>query len=300
MSIWKKIGYVFGAIIALILIVVSVVYGMSEMRFRKEYRVKPETHAFSSDSAVVARGAHLVNTIGCADCHGEGLVGNAVIDAPPMGRVVAPNLTRGRGGLGDSLTPTSIEQAVRHGVARSGRALLLMPAEDFQYLSDDDMRAIASYVHTLPPTDHVQGANNIMLLPRALLVAGQMPILAAEKLVDSAATPMIAVPGPTVEYGTYLSLVAGCQGCHGPGLSGGKVPGGDPGWPPAANLTPSGALGNWTEAQFVNALRTGKRPDGSEIKTAMPWKQIGRMSDDELHAIWLYLHTVRPKPFGQR
>jgi hypothetical protein len=38
MRVWlKRIGYVVGAIVALILIVVSVVYGMSESRFRRTY-----------------------------------------------------------------------------------------------------------------------------------------------------------------------------------------------------------------------------------------------------------------------
>lgn len=301
MNVWvKRIGYVFGAIVALILIVVSVVYGMSESRFRKTYAVRDEPVAFSEDSAVIARGAHLASTIGCADCHGEGLSGHAVIDAAPMGRLVALNLTRGQGGVGDSLTAASIERAVRHGVARSGRALKIMPASDFQYLSDSDMQALASYVHTLAPVNNVLAPNNIMLLPRALMVAGQLPLLDAEELAKNSASPMTPTPGATKEYGDYLTYVAGCKGCHGPGLSGGKVPGGDPSWPPAANLTRAGNLGRWSREEFVSTLRTGKRPDGSTINEAMPWKLIGRMTDDELTAVWLYLQSVPAREFGNR
>src|SRR4051812_13342263 len=52
MRVWlKRIGYVVGALVALVLIVVSVVYGMSESRFRRTYTVAPEQHAFSTDSA---------------------------------------------------------------------------------------------------------------------------------------------------------------------------------------------------------------------------------------------------------
>ena len=41
---------------------------------------------------------------------------------------------------------------------------------------------------------------------------------------------MTITPGPTAEYGGYLAMVAGCKGCHGPGLSGGKIAAGDPAW----------------------------------------------------------------------
>ncbi len=299
MKVWlTRIGYVVGALVALILIVVSVVYGMSESRFRRTYKVVPERHAFSADSAVIARGLHLAQTIGCADCHGEGLSGRAVIDASPMGRIVAPNLTSGKGGIGRSLTAESVERAVRHGVSRADRPLKIMPADEYQHLSDADFAAIASYVHSLKSIDNELPPNNIMLLPRALLVTGQLPMLAAERI--TAEPPMSVTPGPTLEYGGYLALVGGCRGCHGSGLSGGKIPGGDPSWGPAANLTRSGNIGKWTKAEFMSTLRTGKRPDGSSLKDYMPWRQVGRMTDDELTAVWLYLNSVPAKELGNR
>jgi mono/diheme cytochrome c family protein len=301
MSVWlKRIGYTVGAIVALALIVVSVVYGMSESRFRKSYSVAPEQHAFSADTAVLSRGAHLVSSIGCADCHGEGLSGRAVIDAAPMGRVVAPNLTSGKGGVGAQLTAESIERAVRHGVSRTSTPLLVMPSDEYQYISDADIQAIASYVHSLKPVDSEHPPHNVMLLPRALLVAGQLPFLAAEKIGEKPGSPMNVPVGVTKEYGGYLASIAGCTGCHGPTLSGGKIPGGDPAWGPAANITAAGSIGKWTEDQFIQTMRTGKRPDGSELKAPMPWQQFKNMTDDELRAIWQYLHSVPAKEFGNR
>jgi hypothetical protein len=47
-------------------------------------------------------------------------------------------------------------------------------------------------------------------------------------------------------------------------------------------------------------MRTGKRPDGSELKAPMPWQQFKNLTDDELHAIWQYLHSVPAKEFGNR
>jgi hypothetical protein len=74
---------------------------------------------------------------------------------------------------------------------------------------------------------------------------------------------------------------------------------GPPGLPPASNLTPAG-IGAWTEADFVRALREGKRPDGSPLNEFMPWKVFRGMTDAEYHALWLYLRSVPPKPFGNK
>lgn len=300
MSRWlKRIGYVVGAIVVLVIVALGAVYTMSEFRFRRTYTIPAEQVSASTDTAVIARGEHIVTSIaGCSDCHGDGLRGRPIIDAPPMGRLVALNLTTGEGGIGKELTPESIERAVRHGVGRNGRALRIMPSVDFQYMTDDDLNAVVSYVLSRPAVNNTLAPSNVMLLPRVLMLTGVLPMLPAEFMRDSARKPMTIAPAPTVEYGNYLTIVAGCKGCHGPNLSGGKIAAGDPAWGPAANLTPSGSLGTWTEAQFVSTLRTGKRPDGIALKDPMPWKIVGRMTDDELHAVWLYLRSVPARPFG--
>ena len=71
--------------------------------------------------------------------------------------------------------------------------------------------------------------------------------------------------------------------------------------PIVANLTPhESGLKDWTEADFMRALREGKRPDGTTINEAMPWKSYGQMGDTELKAIYAYLRTVPPEPEGTR
>jgi mono/diheme cytochrome c family protein len=294
----KRIGYAVGTLVGLVVIAVAVVYALSELRFRKTYNVPAEHIAVSDDSATLARGAHLAASVGCAECHGEGLRGNAMIDASPMGRLVALNLTRGEGGVGSQLTPELIERAVRHGVAPNGQPLRVMPANDYQYMSDDDIRAVVSYVQRVTPVNNVLAPSRLMLLPRVLLVTNALPLLPAERMRDSAGAPMAVTAGPTKDYGLYLATLAGCRACHGPGLSGGKIEAGDPSWGPAANLTPSGNLGKWSEAEFIQTIRTGKRPDGSALRAPMPWKTIANMTDDELHAVWLYLQSMPPRPYG--
>ena len=82
-------------------------------------------------------------------------------------------------------------------------------------------------------------------------------------------------------------------------MSGGERAGSEPGSPLAANLTPTG-IGHYTEADFVRVLREGKGPGDRVISDFMPWKSSGRMTDDEIHAIWLFLKTLEPKEMGQR
>ena len=60
----------------------------------------------------------------------------------------------------------------------------------------------------------------------------------------------------------------------------------------SANLTPGGPQKNWTEADFIKAIRTGTRPDGTKISEEMPWKSMAGLSDDELRATWMYLRSV--------
>ncbi|MDA1080409.1 MAG: hypothetical protein O2973_01840 [Gemmatimonadetes bacterium] len=110
----------------------------------------------------------------------------------------------------------------------------------------------------------------------------------------------IAPPeGPTADYGAYIARVGGCHGCHGETLSGGPIPAGDPSWPPAANLTPTG-IGRYSETAFNTPLRTGLRPDGSEVNVAMPIRWSKEMTDVEIKAVWEFLRGVPAKEFGNR
>ena len=121
--------------------------------------------------------------------------------------------------------------------------------------------------------------------------AAVLHLVPAEELDHAPRTRVAPAEAATPEYGAYLAQV--CTGCHGPDLAGRRVPGTPPELPPAANLTPhADGLGGWTEADFITALRAGKRPDGSDIHPFMPWKTYGAMTDVELRAIWAHLATL--------
>jgi cytochrome c553 len=289
----RVLGIGLGALLALLVVAVAGVYAATELRFRRTYDVDPAPRAVHVDAALVREGKRLAVARGCTDCHGADLSGKVMIDAPPLGRIVTTNLTKGRGGIGARYTPVDFDRAIRHGVGPDHRPLLLMPSHEMQGMRDEELAALTAYLGTLPAVDTDHPGSYVGPVGRALLLMDRLPLLAAEK-IDHAHPKRAPAPGATPEYGAYLA--AGCTGCHGASLSGGTIPGAPAGMPAGANLTPhTDGLGRWTQADFIRAMRTGRRPDGRVLNEAMPWKSFREMNDEELAAIWAYLHTLPPR-----
>jgi mono/diheme cytochrome c family protein len=63
-----------------------------------------------------------------------------------------------------------------------------------------------------------------------------------------------------------------------------------------ANLTPDNTgLAPWTPEQFIQTMRTGKHlGTGRPILPPMPWYDIGKLTDDDLRAVFAYLRTLKP------
>ena len=283
-------------LLGLALVGAAGVYGLSERRMRARFAIPEHRIAVSRDLASIARGEHIATVRGCVECHGAGLSGNTILDQPIIGRVAGPNLTLG--GRGAELDARDWERAVRHGVRRDGKPLVFMPSSEFTVLTDEDLAAIIAYARSVPPVRQVAPSTYAGPLLRAMSVAGQVNVLSAEEIEHSRAHEPRLVAEPTVAYGKYMA--SGCTGCHGPGFSGGKIPGAPPEWGPAANITRTG-IGKWTEADFARALRTARRPDGSAIDSSvMPIKVLKHMDDVELAAVYAYLRTVPAREYGNR
>ena len=65
----------------------------------------------------------------------------------------------------------------------------------------------------------------------------------------------------------------------------------------AANLTPdqNTGMGIWREEDFVKAIRLGKHFGVSrEILPPMPWFNYGKMTDEDLKAVFAYLRSIPP------
>ena len=240
-------------------------------------------------SEQIQRGEHIADTF-CTSCHSVSkelpLTGGVDLgkDIPiPVGSFVSSNLTP-FGPLKD-WSDGEIFRAIRNGVDHDGRGLFVMSNIRGRNLSDEDLLALIAYLRSQPaiateivnPPDRPNILGFIMF-GTGILPSGQSPI-----------TDVITAPskGQTAEYGEYILSYQDCRDCHGEDLLGGKED----------QLTPIGPslklVKGWTQEQFIASLRTGVDPSGHELDPErMPWKSIGRMDDEELRAIYLYLSSM--------
>ena len=298
MSAARNVGIGVVGLLFLVGVLLAGVFFLSNGKLTKTYPASAVDLSVRTDSASVARGEYLVNAVvACRDCHGEDLGGTYFMDAGPMGKIAAPNLTTGRGGVSGTYSGRDWDLAIRHGIEPGGRGLLFMPSEAYTHLADEEVEDIVAYLGSLPPVDREFDSPKLGPVTRMLLATGQ-PIQSAAHIDHDQARPKRAPQGASAERGAHLVEVSGCRACHGADLSGGKVPGADPSWPPAANLTPDpAALGRYNETSFEHVLRTGEKLDGSKIDpTTMPWQAYAQMAPEETRAIWTYLQTVQAVP----
>jgi cytochrome c553 len=82
-------------------IVVLVLYLIGSSRVNKVYDVQVVAAPIPSGPSAIARGKHLVESIGlCVECHGDNLAGDIFEDDPLFGTLALSNLTSGWGGVG--------------------------------------------------------------------------------------------------------------------------------------------------------------------------------------------------------
>jgi hypothetical protein len=242
-----------------------------------------------------ARGKHLMfSRLGCPECHGEDLAGGVMIDAPPMGQLLGSNITSG--GVTKGWGPADWDRIVRHGVMHDGHTAV-MPAEDYHLLSDRELSDVIAYARSVPASDAVVPApwyGPVM----TMLIATENIRPAAYKLDHSKVPPRVPpAEAPDAAYGAHLAQT--CMGCHAMTFAGGPIDGGDPSWPPAANLTPTGTKG-WTWESFDKALRQGVRHDGEPVRLPMPSRSYASLTELESKAMWAFLQTVPAAETGAR
>ena len=290
------------AVLALLALAAGITFGVfawiGERKMKRTVEVRVVPVPYTKDRAALKQGKYLFETRGCAECHGTDGRGLVFLDTPAI-YVRAPNITAGPGGAVADYNEGDWVRTIRHGVDPQGRALLVMPSEDYNRLSDADLAALVAYVRSLPP---VKGESAEIRMPvhvRALYGAGIIKD-AAEK-IDHRKPPSPAMtPAVNAEYGAYVAAM--CTGCHRASFSGGPIAGAPPDWPPAANLT--GGEGSImpayaTPEAFISMMRTGKRPGGSEVSRVMPFLALRNMNDTDLGAIFVYLKSLPPRRTGE-
>lgn len=265
----------------------AALYGFSQIN--RTYTNPVQQVSVASTPERLARGQKLAQA--CVGCHasngqlpltGQNFSGD---DGPPVGTLYAANLTPG--GETKDWSDGEIIRAIREGIHQNGRSLLIMPSSNYRSLSDEDVQALVAFLRSQPAAPATP-PTNINVMGALLVTISGGAFLTAQQPIDG---PVIAPPaGPTAEYGKYLAYsVGGCRDCHGSNLAGGT---------PSANGPPAGptlvtVAQQWSEADFVKAIRTGAKPDGTQLGEGMPWQEISAFADDtDLRAIYAFLKTL--------
>jgi cytochrome c553 len=279
----RWIGISLAGIVAALCVAVLVLALIGRARLNRSHSLPPGLTAIPGDSSALARGEHILRIHGCQECHGEDLRGQVFLDIP-LGRIVAPNLTRGHGGVGATYRAEDWDHAVRFGVRPDHTSLVpVMPYRLFNHLSDADAAALIAYLIQLPPIDNLLPPTTVRLPGYVVVGMGGMEGLFGRLGQPPSATPL---PG-TAAYGAYLASTI-CVECHGEHLQGGKHPAPDA--PPAPSLVP---VAYWSQPAFAAAVRTGIAPGNRKLSDWMPSQRLKYLTDEEIQALYAYLQTLR-------
>lgn len=305
---WRRV--VAGCALALALLAGSGLV-LIQWRWTRHFDAPYPEIAASHDPAVIAQGEYLVySAAACAYCHvpreawgrldhGERLplTGHHLFRLP-FGDIYSSNLTPDPAtGIGRR-TDAELARTLRFGVRADGRAAF--PLMEIR-LSDEDLRAVASYLRAQAPLPHAVPEHRLTWFGKALMAFAITP-------AGPATVPLVTSPtGATVKRGAYLANdVSSCVSCHtdrgpdgalvGPRFGGGQRM--DVAADPTKvfvtpNLTPDAAtspVGQWSEDVFVARFRMGEQVAG----TPMPWGAFARMTDEDVRAIYRYLRSLPP------
>ncbi len=260
----------------LALVAVAAVYALSQ-RALGEGSELPAPRLATPTAAQLADAPRQLHVLGCLGCHGEGLKGSKFFDDPKLAVLWAPNLTR----IAAKADDATLDRAIRRGVGVDGRALIIMPSEGYQYLTDQEAAALITAIRAYPASGKETPARSIGPIGRIGLVAGRFrtqPDLAAE----FARRPLPDF-GPATALGRHMTATK-CVECHGINLKGQEL---EPGVV-SADLSIAGA---YDLAQFKTLMREGKAPSGKDIGLMgeVARGDFKHMTDEELASLHAYL-----------
>lgn len=149
-----------------------------------------------------------------------------------------------------------------------------------------------------------------LALATAAAIFGASSFLGASPVAVQSKDPSRDAQGedPILERGRYIvTAIGACGNCHTTRdaafkpipdmeMAGGRVIDDEGVHAIVPNITPDRetGIGKWTDAQIIDAIRNGKRPDGSIIGPPMPIDLYRSLSDTDMRAIVAYLRQVKP------
>lgn len=292
-AILKWVGVVVSVLLALLLGLIFVLGAVGLYQFHVPRPNPVHEVKVEITPERVARGEKLANF--CAGCHSTThkppLDGSAVDfgnqpGTPPLGSLTPPNLTPA--GPLQNWTDGEIIRAIREGVHKDGRTLMIMPAESFHYASDEDVQSLVAYLRSQAPVQHNVPEIQPNLIALIILAVGAYPPSVQPPITQ----PIIAPPqGETPAYGEYLVNISDCRVCHGADLASGTTRAFTPNGPNLTLIVP-----NWTREQFIQTIRTGVDPTGHKLDpNQMIWRELSATyDDDELAAMYQYIRSLPP------
>jgi len=314
----KKLLKIIGVVIGFVIVVALVFFIYFNIKYPDVQPAPAVTVERTPER--IERGRYLANSVTvCIDCH----------STRDWSRFSGPIVkgTEGKGGEmfneevggvpgtlhASNITPYGIKdysdgellRTFTTGVTRHTRALFpLMPYMSYNRLTQEDAYSIVAYVRTLEAIENEVGTSSLNF-PLNFIVK-TMPL--------NSFTPS---PEPDrsnpLEYGRYLTGIAGCGDCHTPAVKGARIPGMDfaggfeflfpGGVVRSLNITPDSetGIGKWSKGDFIARFRAfaskellDATMEPNEFNTPMSWTMYAGMTDDDLGAIYEFLRTVKP------
>ncbi len=257
---------------------------------------------------LLGRGTYLAKgPAACGFCHGADpanpespLLGGRLMK-DRFGQVHAANITPDpSSGIG-SWNISDIKRALRSSIGRNGEPLSLDAHQAYRWMSDYDATALAVYILSRPAV-----RSSVERRELSGFSSKSWGIFSQHQDIKGYVPAFVEKPLP--QYGRYLaSNVSGCVQCHTPSdtswfstpeaFSGTDVSEeiSDNDFPlkgPDIRGSSESGLKNWKEEDIVNYLSSGKRPDGKTTKSTLcPWSYFRNMSEQDKHAVAMYLRT---------
>ncbi len=272
----RWVGYAVGALLLLLLLGAAWLWFASNRTLNAAVPQRPE-RLVQPTPAAMANIERRARTLGCISCHGEGLSGKVFMDSAIFARVHAPNLTA----VAARATDQQLARGIRQGIGADGRALLIMPSEAYQHLTDEETSALVAFIRGLPRAGQPSPRRSLGPIARFAVASGGFqtsPALVAQYQQRPAADL-----GAGHALGRHLARTT-CSGCHGSDLAGRQVS-------PEINAPDLTIAGAYDLPAFTRLLREGVAPGNKPLKEM---RQVARndsrfYTDEEIAALHAYL-----------
>jgi cytochrome c553 len=269
-------GYVLGVLLLLALLAAAYVWMASNRNLNARVEAKPERLVVPTP-AQLADGPRQLRILGCVSCHGEGLRGKLFFDEPNVAQVHAPNLTL----IAAKATDQQLAQAIRQGVSHDGRALFIMPSNQYSRLTDGEVAALISAIRVQPKG--VEQTPGIKLGPIGRIGVAMGKFKTQPNVVAEYAQNLPADLGPQFAKGRHLAMT-NCSECHGSSFRGAEPK-------PGLKAPDLSIVGAYDLPAFTKLMRTGVPPSGKDLELMddVAKGDFSHYTDQEIAALHAYL-----------